>query len=104
MRFYVRGVAKSLALASILFACAPHPPPPEAPSALLGVDASGTPCESACAHLAAFHCPEAKPTKGGVACPELCERGQTLENMPTACLGGATSLAAVRACGVRCAD
>ena len=96
----------------VLAACTPlppHPPAPDDPTAYppssYSLDASGaTPCEVACAHLAAFHCPEAQPTKAGVTCPEICARGQRLEELPTACLSRAGSVAAVRACGVRCAD
>lgn len=99
-------------LVLVLVACTPLPPrPPQGddptaypPSSYAAEAGSGTPCERACAHLAAFRCPEAKPTKTGVSCPDLCERGQTLEDMPTSCLAGAATLPAVRKCGVRCAE
>ena len=106
------GVVQAALLAALLglAACTPLPNPPlEDPTAYppssFGAEAgSGTPCERACARLAALHCPEAKPTKSGVACPALCDRAQALEEMPTACVVGAASIPAVRACGVRCAD
>jgi len=107
------GALIALALIAAIAACtpiAPKPPvsedPTEYPPSSFGLEAgSGTPCESACARLAALHCPEAKPTKSGVACAELCARTeQRLENLPTTCVAGATSIPAVRACGVRCVE
>lgn len=110
----MRAVVLSLAIrvfVALAVACTPLPPhPPQGddptayPTSSYGVDAAGTPCERACARLDALHCPEAKPTKSGVACPALCERGQALEGMPTSCVAGAASIPAVRACGVRCAE
>lgn len=108
----MRFLPFALALTTRVFgACTPLPPhPPQGddptayPPSSYGADASGTPCDVACAHLAVFHCPEALPTKAGVTCPTICARGQALEEMPTACLSRASTLPAVRACGVRCAE
>jgi hypothetical protein len=103
------GHALALATAFVVVACTvlpPHPPAPDDPTAYppssYGVDASGTPCEVACAHLAAVQCPEARPSKAGRSCPDICARGQALEELPTACLSRANTVTAVRACGVRC--
>lgn len=97
----------ALAVLETCTGCTPSPAPSD-PSAqtpnAFGVDASGTSCAQACARLAALHCPESKPTKSGVECATICERGQGLEGMPTTCVAGATSIPAVRACGVRCAE
>lgn len=74
----------------------PNLPPEE----LTGdVDASD-PCTRACARLEAVGCPEGRPSRGGVTCTSVC--GRNADILPLACIGKATSVATVRACGVGC--
>ncbi len=82
----------------LLVACSPSPVPPVVP---------GQPgCEPACLALARLDCPEAKPSRAGASCVEICERlvaSPTLGRIDTACVSGAESVDQVRTCaGVRC--
>lgn len=62
-------------------------------------------CEPACLALARLDCPEAKVTKAGTGCTEMCERilDRGLSEIDTACISGASNPAEVRTCpGIRC--
>jgi hypothetical protein len=103
----VRALVLACLLAPACSPVAPRPAPApanELPPSSFGVEAGAGACENACARLAALHCPEGQPTKAGTSCAAVCARGERLEGLPTACVAGATSVPAVRACGVRCLD
>lgn len=63
-------------------------------------DGASSPCARACAKLSFFACPEGAPSRGGVTCTAVCQRNADL--LPVACVNGATDVAGIRACGVRC--
>ncbi len=101
---------KSPALALVvvaLVACRPIPPKPTPPA---DRDGLGTPIGVACVQLRALGCPEGTPTKLGRTCFEHLTALAELAEVPTACVAGASSREAVRACGsstttrFRCAE
>lgn len=80
-----------------LAACSPTPSPvhPDVP-----VGDAGPGCEGACSRLAALNCQE------GIApnCARVCQHtvDARLTNLKVGCIASATSVDAVRACGVLC--
>ncbi len=91
-----------------LFACRPAPPPVE-PSPVAR-DGLGTTLGAACVRLRDLGCPEGGPTKQGRTCFEHLSGLAELVDVPAACVAGASSRDAVRACGssattrFRCAE
>lgn len=60
-------------------------------------------CEAACATLARLDCPEAKPNRAGLSCPEVCERASLLRDMHLGCVANASDQDSLRECqSVRC--
>lgn len=86
--------AAFIALVLFLSSChhVPEPLPPMPDTA-----------EAACANLSRLQCPEARPTKSGVMCPELVAKASRLRNMNLGCVANAPDIDALRDCGsVRC--
>ena len=98
----------ALALYAVLAAASCREPPAPPPLTEF-IDAGGAyralaTCASACGRLAAFGCPEGRPTPAGASCTEVCSAArQSRVDLPIACVTRATDIAGVRACGVRCA-
>lgn len=60
-------------------------------------------CEAACANYSRLQCPEARPTKGGAMCPEVCHKAIRLVRFDLNCLANAADIDELRECGgVRC--
>lgn len=81
-----------------IIACSPDPgPPPDIPD-------SATVCEGSCMILEHFECPEGLDPQ----CQPKCEKIHSLgylwpdDTSGPACVVGATTLAQVRACNVKC--
>lgn len=83
-----------------LIACKTSPP---APSPLDASDSGPltalASCPQACAVMASFDCTEATPADG-VSCLTVCEVNTAI--LPVVCVAGASTLDALRACGVAC--
>lgn len=93
------GVACVALVGYLVVGCAaPPPPPPVTPAPVL------TPsCTTACANLERLGCPEARPTKGGLACVTICERASQIQDMRLGCVSSASNFTALLACEtVRC--
>ncbi len=63
-----------------------------------------SPCERACAALAAVGCREGSPTPAGHSCAEVCQSTESIPglDLPTACLAKAKTKSEAKACGVVC--
>lgn len=91
-----------LALLVGLVACSAQPTSPVAP---VPTAPRAPSCAAACANLERLGCPEARPTKGGLACVTICERASQIQDMRLACVVAASSFTALRACEtVRCTE
>jgi hypothetical protein len=86
-----------LLAALLLSACSPKPDPVS--------PAATTDCEGACKQLDSLGCEEAKPSpEQGVPCVKWCGDYHADDYMPpwSECVSKATSVEAVRACGLKC--
>lgn len=96
-----------LAFAAILPACACRPsyvPAPLEGDAAVELDADVQACAPGCQALQAAGCEEGLPTAEGESCADLCQRTEPWQRLPSQCLAGLTTVAAIRVCGVRCAN
>lgn len=57
-------------------------------------------CERACEVLETLSCPEAKPTRKGASCSQVCEANR--EMLSVNCVAKSATVDEVRACSVRC--
>ena len=57
-------------------------------------------CSRACEVLAAYDCPESRPTRKGASCERVCEANR--EMLSISCVSRAQNLGDVRACHVEC--
>jgi hypothetical protein len=62
-------------------------------------DQVGTPLGAACANLRTLACPEGSPTELGETCFEHLTKLSATAAIPTACVTGAKTQDALRACG-----
>jgi hypothetical protein len=72
------------------------------PAPIQLADGGGDRCSTDCAALARIGCPEAAPTQAGTSCYELCRAANAYPGMRLPMVADCTSLACVRARGVRC--
>lgn len=62
-----------------------------------------SPCGRACTAFSRLGCPEGRPSDNGVSCYRVCVKTAKVKKLPAACWAGASSVAALRACGgIRC--
>jgi hypothetical protein len=86
---------------------APAPDPwPEAAAPPMPACADSDLCCQACAVLARLGCEEARPSRLGASCMDVCKGANDtgVVPLPTGCVARASDVAAVRTCGVRCAQ
>jgi hypothetical protein len=88
-----------MAVASAFWGCAAR-----APGAGLPNLTNQNVCEYACKNLDALECPEARPTRAGRSCAQMCTRlaAAMVSEFDAECTAKATSKTTVRVCGVRC--
>jgi hypothetical protein len=91
------GVVAALACFELTACPGPTPLVPLAPDADGAVPTA--PCEVACARMAALNCPEARPTPKGLTCVQVCAATPAYA-LDQGCVARATTLEALRACGV----
>lgn len=94
------GIA--LSMAAFVAACATIDPPEQGSVSNTPWSTASSPdqCDAACARLGQLACPEGMPSPGGHSCVEVCVGA--VDILPVSCVAGATTIQAVRACGVRC--